>query len=110
MRHSVASPFNDALEDLRISGSVLLHETYVPPWAIEIPAEADLQNVMGVGRDMRVVPFHLVRGGMFDLRYAGMDKTRVVKGEVAICPSGELHRMSFGSKTEALQLADILSG
>jgi hypothetical protein len=37
MTEPSSTPFNDALEDLRISGSVLLHETYPPPWASTCP-------------------------------------------------------------------------
>ena len=68
------SPFNDALEDLRISGSVLLHQTYTPPWRIDIPDEIELQRLLGVGSDVRVLPFHVKsRRGAFDLRHEGRE-------------------------------------
>lgn len=105
----MTSPLNDALEDLRISGSVLLHERYAPPWAIDIPDESTLQATLGVGREVHVVPFHLVRSGAFDLTYDKGDPQRIETHEVAICPSGIAHRMSFGKRTKAVSLADVLA-
>jgi AraC-like DNA-binding protein len=103
------SPFNDALEDLRISGSVLLHEWYAPPWAVDIPDEAALRAVLAVKPDVRVVPFHLVRRGAFDLGYAEHAPERIDTHEVAICPSGMPHRMSFGNPTAAIPITEILA-
>lgn len=106
----LSTPFNDALEDLRISGSVLLHERYAPPWAIEIPGEDKLRALLGAGRDVRVVPFHLVRAGAFDLDYDHAGSQRIGTHEVAICPSGAPHRMSFGRRVKAHPLAEVLKG
>lgn len=105
-----STPFNDALEDLRISGNVLLHERYAPPWAIEIPGEERLRTMLGAGRDVRVVPFHLVRSGAFDLDYDDAGSQRIATHEVAICPSGAPHRMSFGRRGRTMSLADVLKG
>lgn len=104
----VDTPLNDALKDLRISGSVLLNEHYAPPWAIDIPDEDALRAVLSVAPDARVVPFHLVRHGAFDLRYDGQAPQRINTNEVAICPSGARHRMSFGNGAAAVPLAKIL--
>jgi AraC-like DNA-binding protein len=103
------APFNDALEDLRISGSVLLHERYAPPWAIDIPDEDALRAALGAERDVRIVPFHLVRHGAFDLHYADRESERITTHEVAMCPSGAPHRMSFGTGASAVPLADVLA-
>ncbi|MBL4750149.1 MAG: AraC family transcriptional regulator [Amylibacter sp.] len=108
MKSFNTSPFNDALEDLRISGSVLLHETYTPPWRIDIPEEAELQHLLGVSKDVRVLPFHLVRNGAFDLRYEGHKSMHIAKDELVICPSGEAHRMSFGKAVQPVSFAQIL--
>lgn len=105
----ISSPFNDALEDLRINGSVLLHERYAPPWAIDIPDECALRTALAVDPGVRVVPFHLVREGAFDLRYADHAPERIDTHEVAICPSGRPHRMAFGDGATAVPLAEILA-
>lgn len=110
MTDNTSRPFEDALEDLRISGSVLLHDTYEPPWAVDIPGEPELQKLMAVGPDMRVVPFHLVLAGSFNLSQPGRGTTSVKTNEVAICPGGEPHRMSYGKSTKAVPLARILTG
>lgn len=103
------SPFNDALEDLRISGSVLLAERYAPPWALDIPDEQTLRAALGFGDGVRVVPFHLVRAGGFKLTYDKGEAQRVETNEVAICPSGVPHRMSEGARTKPVSLADVLA-
>ena len=110
MNSFYGSPFNDALEDLRISGNVLLHETYIPPWSIDIPDEAELQRLLGVGTKVRVIPFHLVKYGAFDLGHEGREPAHIAKDELAICPSGEAHHMSFGKTTQAVSFAQILGG
>jgi AraC-like DNA-binding protein len=102
------APLNDALEDLRISGSVLLHERYCAPWAIDIPDEATLRSALGAARDVRIVPFHFVRSGGFDLSYDEAAPRRIATHQVAICPSGAPHRMSFGRRSRAVPLADVL--
>jgi AraC-like DNA-binding protein len=103
------APFDDALEDLRISGNVLLHERYAPPFAIDIPDEARLRAAFGVGGDARAVPFHLVRAGAFTLICDGQEPVRFERDEVAICMSGAPHRMSFGSVANAVPLEQILA-
>ena len=105
----MTSPFDEALSDLRISGVVLLHESYAPPWAIDIPDAGSLRVALGAGRDERVVPFHLVRRGAFDLRYADRDPERIETCEVAICPSGAPHRMSFGDGAKAVPMTEALA-
>lgn len=103
------APFNDALEDLRITGSVLLHETYAPPWAIDIPSESILRQTLKAAPDVRVLPFHFVRRGAFDLHYDGQAPARIETDEVAICPSGAPHRMAFGARATPVSLAHILA-
>lgn len=102
--------YDDALEDLRIAGNVLMHERYASPWAIDIPPEPALRKALGVGSNVRVIPFHLVRSGGFDLSYDGHPPERIETREVAICVSGASHRMSFGKAKKATPLEDVLNG
>ena len=104
------SPLDDALEDLRITGSVLLHEAYVPPWAIAVPDEARLRGLLGVDADTRVLLFHFVRRGRFELRMAGHDTVPVEAGEVAICATGLPHRMAWGRGGATLSIETLLKG
>ncbi len=103
-----STPFNEALEDLRITSSALLHETYAPPWAIDIPGERTLQQMLSVTADVRVLPFHLVRRGTIELHFEGKAPVRADTNEVAICPSGAPHRMSSGTGAVPASLAQIL--
>lgn len=103
-------PLDDALEDLRISGSVLLHEVYAAPWAIAIPDESRLRKVLGVDSDSRVLLFHFVRRGGFDMRVDGGDAMSIKAAEVAICPSGAAHTMSRGRGAKAIPIEAILRG
>ena len=103
-------PLDDALDDLRITGSVLLHEAYVPPWAIAVPNEARLRTLLGVDDDTRVLLFHFVRRGRFELRMTGRETVVVEAGEVAICPTGVAHRMSLGRGATPLALEAVLEG
>lgn len=104
------TPFNDALNDLRISGNVLLHERYAPPWAIDIPAENVLRAALGAEPGVRIVPFHLVRAGAFELRHGDAAPQRIETHEVAIFPSGAPHRMSLGKRAAPIPLTELLAG
>lgn len=110
MRWSPPDPFDDALEDLRITGSVLLNEVYGSPWCVEVPAEARLRAALQVAPQARVLLFHFVRAGEFVLRLAGHAPVTVRAGEVAICPSGAPHRMSQGRGARAWPLEEVLAG
>lgn len=120
-------PLDDALEDLRITGAVLLHETYAAPWAIAVPDEARLREFLQVDADTRVMLFHFVRRGGFVLQLEGAargrlgspakpdllgrrDAVSVAAGEVAICASGVAHVMSRGHGAPLTPIEAILRG
>ncbi|WP_442756209.1 cupin domain-containing protein [Methylocystis sp. JAN1] len=105
---TLADPLDDALEDLRISGSVLVHEAYKAPWAVDVPAESRLRDLLGVGADMRVTPFHLARRGGFDLGREGETIGRVEAPELLLLPGGSPHRLSDGSGASPAPLEAIL--
>lgn len=103
-------PFNDALADLRVSGSVLLHDTYAEPWAISIPDEAELRDLTGAESGTRILPFHLVRDGAFALSQGDAAAVPVNTHEVAICAGGKAHVMSAGTVRKPVPFGDILKG
>lgn len=105
----LTDPLDDALDDLRISGSVLVHEAYRPPWAVDVPIEARLRELLGVGPDMRVLPFHLARRGGFDLSQEGEPLGRVEAPELLLLPGGSAHRLSNGHGAQSAKLESILS-
>ena len=103
-------PFNDALEELRVSGGILMHERHQAPLTIEIPDQKSLRSMLGLGDDVRVLTFHLVRHGSFDLHHAGIPPCHAIRDEVVICPTGQPYFMSFGPKTTPVPMAHILQG
>lgn len=109
MKRMPSDPVDDALSDLRVSGSVLIHESYRPPFAIAIPDERRLRALLGASSDARVFPFHLVwRGGITIARDAGA-RTKVREREVAICPDGRAHRIGAGACGSPARLETVLS-
>lgn len=100
--------FDSAIADLRVTGNVLLHETYASPWAIEIPEERVLRMALGLRDQIRVLPFHLVRRGSFILHHADAAPVAVDTHEVAICPGGVPHLMSCGEHAVPVALDAIL--
>lgn len=106
----LSDPLDDALDDLRISGSVLVHEGYEPPWAVDVPEEARLRELLGVGADARVLPFHLARRGGFDLGRSGVITDRVEAPELLLLPGGVAHRLSNGAGARPAPLEAILAG
>ena len=104
------SPFDDAFKDLRISGSVLLTGTHGAPWAVDIPGEEKLRTPLKAGPDQRVIPFHLVRRGRFELVSESGQRVEVGRNEVVLCPGGHPHRMRLGAGASPIPFGKILSG
>jgi len=103
-------PFDGALADLRVTGSVLLHETYVAPWGIRIPPETELRRMLGLGPTKRVMPFHLVLAGAFELTTGVQPPQTVTTRQVAICPGGDAHLMQAGQVPRPTPFAAIMAG
>jgi len=105
-----SGPFDDALADLRVSGSVLLLESYHAPWAIIVPGEDELRPLLGVGPETRVFPFHLVLAGAFELTPRACPPETVAAHEVVICTGGDEHRMSVGRVRNPTPFAAVYAG
>jgi AraC-like DNA-binding protein len=105
-----ADPFETALADLRITGNVLLHERYIAPWAILIPEEAELRKLLAVSGESRVLPFHLVLEGGFNLAWGGAGIDRIATNEVVICTAGAEHIMSDGQARAPVSFTDVYAG
>lgn len=110
MSFKSSNPFEDALADLRVSGSVLLFESYQPPWAIVVPGEDELRSLLGVGKETRVLPFHLVLEGAFELTPKNCPSETISAHEVVICTRGDEHLMSVGRVRNPTPFAAIHLG
>ncbi|VAW59525.1 hypothetical protein MNBD_GAMMA11-2908 [hydrothermal vent metagenome] len=85
--------FNDVLSSLKITGSVLLNEDYVSPWAVSIPQGKDLP---GSGQNTHVAAFHLVRRGVIEIELENGSREIVCEGELVVCFSASAHTLSQG--------------
>lgn len=103
-------PLDDALQDLRVAGSLLLHESYAAPWAIDIPEEHRLRSLLGIDAGMQIVLFHFVRRGSFDLHMPDGEVVTISAPHVAICSAGAPHRMTRGRGAKAVPIERVLAG
>ncbi len=101
---------DDVMRSLRIAGSVLLREAYVPPWAINIPGDKALGRLLGCDSSVRAVAFHLVEFGHCTLQPTTGEPVTLRAGEMAICFSGMEHRLYFGQHNGELDIGLLLSG
>lgn len=99
---------SELLASLKVAGQILLIDEYQPPWGIEIPAGKDLTQHLGVSSQSKVVPFHIVRRGWFELRYDQQDPRVIRSGEVAICTGSDPHQMIQGDPKRLVRLDEIL--
>ncbi|MFY8107168.1 MAG: AraC family transcriptional regulator [Elstera sp.] len=104
------SPFDDALRDLRLSGSILLAETYYPGLAVDIPSEAALRARLAVPSQQRLFLFHLVCEGRLTITLPRRDPLTHPAGNLALCTDEQPHELSFGPVTRRTNLPEILAG
>ena len=105
------SILDDALEDLRISGSVLMVQSYAAPWAIAVPEEARLRQVLGLGPHVRVLPFHFACRNGFAFTCKNSTRPLMVEAsEILLCTDGLRHTMSSGQNVRPVPFENIVSG
>ncbi len=101
---------SDALRSLRISGSLLLREDYVAPWAIAIPNAERLGALLRVKPGTRVVAFHMVEIGHCEITPDDGDAVVMATGELTVCFSGVAHRIGQGKKPKVVSVETLLAG
>ncbi|MEO3690536.1 AraC family transcriptional regulator [Roseateles paludis] len=117
MNPPAPDPFDDALADLRLSGTVLLSCCYPAPWAVDVPSEDALRRWLGAPAQARVMVFHCARSGSFELQRSTGEVVTAAPGEVVVVPAGEPHRLgrdASGStplaRLRGVPLQDVLAG
>ena len=100
----------DALASLRIGGSLLLRESYAPPWSVAVPGAPRLVELLGVDAKIRVVAFHLVEFGHCEIESERGDKVELTAGEMAVCFDGEAHRISQGRRARVQTFESLMAG
>lgn len=106
----LSAVIDDTLRSLRISGSLLLRETYAPPWSIGIPSAERLGSLLSVSSHVRVVAFHLVEAGHCQVNPEDQDEVLLTAGEMVICVGGKPHRLSQGRSSRTQSIEDLLAG
>lgn len=101
---------DDALRSLRITGSLLLRESYAAPWAVAIPDSKGLSQLLGLAAGVRAVAFHLVEFGHCEIAYDRADSVLLKAGDMAVCFGDAAHRVSAGKRPQTQAIAGLLSG
>ncbi|MEO1064454.1 MAG: AraC family transcriptional regulator [Actinomycetota bacterium] len=93
---SPADPLSDVLRVLRVGGSLVLHERYAAPWAVEVPGAARLADLTRAAPD-QVVAFHLVREGWLHLVDDRGATVRAGAGDLLVSFGGAPHQLRCGA-------------
>lgn len=101
---------SDVLKSMRINGSLLINEEYVPPWGVAIPNAVKLRGLLKLGAETQVVAFHYVKRGFIEVIPEVGESIMVEAGEMAICFGGIAHYISQNSDKQAIPVESILSG
>jgi AraC-like DNA-binding protein len=101
---------SDVLEALRIKGSVLLHEAYLAPWAVSVPAADALAPLLGAGERNWPVAFHYVERGQCDIALQSGEIATLDAGDLAICFSGQAHRIEAGNPLMTVPVTELMGG
>lgn len=101
---------DDALRSLRITGSLLLRESYAAPWAVAVPDSKELSQLLGLAPGVRAVAFHLVEFGHCEIAYGRADSVLLKAGDLAVCFGGAAHRIAAGKRPQTQAIAGLLSG
>lgn len=107
--NSFEDVLSNTLSSLRISGSLLLRETYEAPWGVAIPSGDSLRKLLGVVSGARVVAFHLVEAGFCNIKLENGDEVAISAGELAVCFGGEAHQISRGENPHILPVEALLA-
>lgn len=99
---------SDLLRSMQVSGSVLLNEGYVAPWAVSIPGHKALAEKLTGNQRTHIAAFHLVQRGSIDIELENGERHTAYEGEMVICYSGMAHTIYQGSSTPAHPFETIM--
>ncbi|MBW9258892.1 MAG: AraC family transcriptional regulator [Candidatus Thiodiazotropha sp. (ex. Lucinisca nassula)] len=108
--NALSRVIDDTLRSLRISGTLLLRESYTPPWSISIPTSAQLADLFQSTPGISVVAFHLVEFGHCHLKTDDGHEILLRSGEMAICFGGLAHTIGQGNVNNPQSVATLLAG
>lgn len=106
----VTDVFSDTLQTMRISGSLLLTEEYVAPWAVTVPSADSLAKQLNIGPGSRIAAFHLVERGYLEITLEDGERMVAQAGELVICFAGASHRLSQGASSSIMAFTELFAG
>lgn len=101
---------DDALASMRITGSLLLRESYCTPWAVTVPGSVGLAKLLDTPKGVRAVAFHLVEFGQCEIVADGAERLLLNAGDMAVCFGGSPHRLSAGARARPQPIASLIAG
>lgn len=101
---------SQVLNSMRITGSLLIKEEYVSPWAVSVPHSNTLNTLLNTTTEVRVAAFHLVERGHIRIKLDDGEDVLVEAGEMVVCFSGQGHTLYQGSSQQVLPFQDIMAG
>lgn len=99
---------SQTLDLMRVTGSVLLVESYSPPWAVHIPEQDALLRLLMPVHDANIATFHFVLRGGFVLDGADQTRLHATSGDVVIVFGGLAHTISQGNPVVTMHLENHL--
>jgi AraC family transcriptional regulator, alkane utilization regulator len=109
-RSSITAVLDESFRSLRITGSLLLRESYSIPWAVSIPNARDLSELLHNESNNHVVAFHLVEFGHCEIQTDGKESVLLTAGDIAICFGKTAHTVGLGKSAVHQPIAKLLSG
>jgi AraC-like DNA-binding protein len=108
---SYTGVLDETLRALKLTGNLLLCESYSAPWAVSVPDSKRLEALLGADKAVRVVAFHLVEYGRCDINLGdGGQSMALMAGDIALCFGGQAHRIGVGHAANVQAVADLLAG
>ena len=102
-----SSVLQQALQRLRLEGSVFLRAEYREPWAYESYTASETAKILRPDTD-RVILFHVVASGACWVQVGNDDKHWATRGDVIVLPYGDQHTMGGISDAERVSMRAIL--
>ncbi|QKD04331.1 AraC family transcriptional regulator [Mesorhizobium loti] len=96
----------DVLSQVRLSGSIFLLGEYRAPWALDPPEAADMARLLA-GGSRRLILFHIVQEGSFQVSARGM-KVEGKAGDLIVLPHGDQHLMGNPAFSGAIPMAELV--
>ena len=98
---------SDILRVVGLTGGLYMDAEFTEPWAVEGQVAPALCRPFMV-QPQRVVGFHYVLEGAFDLRVGDGPSVRVSTGQAVMLPRNELHVLSGGERAIPIPASEVI--